>query len=109
MRKRNVNSPCLLFRDVNSAHYGDSFPAAIKATALSMINTGCQVKVGQQIYARMVATMSDDIEVLLSQLTLDEKISLIAGKSQWRTASIERLGIPSLKVSEVIKKQCYSG
>lgn len=82
---------------------------AIGATALLMINTGYQVIVGRQIYARMVATMSDDIEHLLSQLTLDEKISLIAGKSQWRTASIERLGIPSLKVSEILQKQCYSG
>ena len=45
--------------------------------------------------------MLDDIESLLSSLTLDEKISLIAGKSQWRTADIERLGIPSLKVSQV--------
>lgn len=50
---------------------------------------------------RTGANMLDDIEYLLSSLTLDEKISLIAGKSQWRTADIERLGIPSLKVSQV--------
>ncbi|PYH91640.1 glycoside hydrolase [Aspergillus ellipticus CBS 707.79] len=40
------------------------------------------------------------IEALVSQLTLEEKISLIAGHSTWRTAAIERLGIPNLKVSD---------
>lgn len=50
--------------------------------------------------------MSDDTEVLLSSLTLEEKLSLIAGESQWRTASIERLGIPSLKVSPLIMNPC---
>ncbi|KAK9238584.1 glycoside hydrolase superfamily [Lipomyces kononenkoae] len=43
---------------------------------------------------------SIDIETLLSQLTLEEKISLLAGKSTWRTAEIERLSIPNLKVSD---------
>ncbi|KAL2823434.1 glycoside hydrolase superfamily [Aspergillus cavernicola] len=37
---------------------------------------------------------------LLSSLTLEEKLSLIAGESQWRTATIKRLGIPALKVSD---------
>ncbi|KAH7131321.1 glycoside hydrolase superfamily, partial [Dactylonectria macrodidyma] len=40
------------------------------------------------------------IQHLLSQLTLDEKLSLLAGGSQWRTAAIKRLGIPALKVSD---------
>ncbi|KAL4793231.1 glycoside hydrolase superfamily [Aspergillus venezuelensis] len=39
-------------------------------------------------------------ESLLASLTLDEKCQLIAGQSQWRTAAIERLAIPSLKVSD---------
>jgi beta-glucosidase len=39
-----------------------------------------------------------DTASLLARLTLDEKCRLIAGESQRRTASIERLGIPSLKV-----------
>ncbi|KAL3468851.1 periplasmic beta-glucosidase precursor [Aspergillus californicus] len=41
-----------------------------------------------------------DTASLLASLTLDEKCQLIAGKSQWRTAAIDRLGIPSLKVSD---------
>lgn len=40
-----------------------------------------------------------DLGFLLESLTLDEKLQLIAGQSQWRTAKIDRLGIPSLKVS----------
>ncbi|KAJ5374231.1 hypothetical protein N7517_006237 [Penicillium concentricum] len=47
-----------------------------------------------------MVTISDDTEFLLSSLTLDEKLALIAGESQWRTASIKRLGIPSLKMSD---------
>ncbi|KAI2979258.1 Fungal specific transcription factor domain family protein [Aspergillus niger] len=41
-----------------------------------------------------------DTDTLLSHLTLEEKCQLIAGQSQWRTATIERLGIPALKVSD---------
>ncbi|GLB05369.1 hypothetical protein AtubIFM57258_000649 [Aspergillus tubingensis] len=41
-----------------------------------------------------------DLEFLLESLTLDEKLQLIAGQSQWRTAKIDRLGIPSLKISD---------
>ncbi|PYH87220.1 periplasmic beta-glucosidase precursor [Aspergillus uvarum CBS 121591] len=45
--------------------------------------------------------MSDlNTESLLARLTLDEKLALIAGQSQWRTAAIDRLDIPSLKVSD---------
>ncbi|KAH7014865.1 hypothetical protein EDB80DRAFT_864298 [Ilyonectria destructans] len=41
-----------------------------------------------------------DAEALVSMLTLDEKLSLLAGGSQWRTAAVERLGIPNLKMSD---------
>ncbi|RPB09350.1 glycoside hydrolase family 3 domain protein [Morchella conica CCBAS932] len=44
--------------------------------------------------------MAIDTQVLLSQLTLEEKISLLAGGSTWRTAPIPRLGIPSIKVTD---------
>jgi beta-glucosidase len=40
------------------------------------------------------------IERLLKQLTLEEKISMLAGADTWRTVAIERLGIPSLKMSD---------
>ncbi|KAF7556682.1 hypothetical protein G7Z17_g1244 [Cylindrodendrum hubeiense] len=41
-----------------------------------------------------------DANVLVSKMTLDEKLSLLAGGSQWRTAAIERLGVPNLKMSD---------
>ncbi len=40
------------------------------------------------------------IAALLHALTLEEKISLLAGASMWTTAPIERLGIPAMKVSD---------
>jgi hypothetical protein len=40
-----------------------------------------------------------DLQGLIQQMSLDEKISMLAGKSVWETANIDRLGIPSLKVS----------
>lgn len=40
------------------------------------------------------------IEELQSQLTLEEKIRLLAGQNFWETTPIERLGIPSAKVSD---------
>ena len=40
------------------------------------------------------------VEKLLKQLTLKEKISLLSGRDAWNTVAIERLGIPSLTVSD---------
>lgn len=40
------------------------------------------------------------IEELLSQLTLEEKISMIHGAGLFRTAGVPRLGIPPLKMSD---------
>lgn len=41
-----------------------------------------------------------DIENLIPQMTLDEKISLLAGADLWHTIPIKRLGIPVLKVTD---------
>ena len=40
------------------------------------------------------------IDELLGKMTLEEKVSLLAGIDLWRTPAIERLGIPALKVSD---------
>jgi len=40
------------------------------------------------------------IGALLDAMTLEEKVSLLAGASTWSAASIERLGIPAIKVSD---------
>ena len=39
-------------------------------------------------------------EALVDQLTIDEQVSLLAGVDFWHTASVERLGIPALRVSD---------
>lgn len=41
----------------------------------------------------------EDIKSLISQMTLEEKTSLLAGLNMWQTAAIERLGIPSITMT----------
>ncbi|KAF9698526.1 hypothetical protein EKO04_003917 [Ascochyta lentis] len=40
------------------------------------------------------------IEDVLSQLTIDEKVSLLSGKDFWHTRDIPRLSIPSIRMSD---------
>jgi beta-glucosidase len=44
--------------------------------------------------------MSDRIRKLLSELTLEEKVSLVAGRDMWSTPGVPRLGIPPLVVTD---------
>jgi beta-glucosidase len=44
--------------------------------------------------------MNQQVEALLNQMTLEEKISLAAGATFWTTVPVERLGIPALKVTD---------
>lgn len=44
--------------------------------------------------------MEEKINELLTQMTLEEKVALLAGKDMWTTVPIERLGIPQMKVSD---------
>ncbi|CAK7226915.1 hypothetical protein SCUCBS95973_006361 [Sporothrix curviconia] len=49
----------------------------------------------------MAATPSDgDLAALLTQCTIEEKISLLSLKNVWETAAVDRVGIPSLKFSD---------
>ncbi|BCS00565.1 beta-glucosidase H [Aspergillus luchuensis] len=41
-----------------------------------------------------------DIEELIKQLTLDEKVALLTGDDFWHTVPIPRLGIPSIRLSD---------
>ncbi|MEO7912065.1 MAG: glycoside hydrolase family 3 C-terminal domain-containing protein [Roseiflexaceae bacterium] len=40
------------------------------------------------------------IDALLGELTVAEKVSLLAGASMWLSTPVERLGIPAIKVSD---------
>ena len=42
----------------------------------------------------------DKIDTLLRQLTLEEKVSLLSGKDAWNIPGIERLSIPTLKMTD---------
>jgi beta-glucosidase len=42
----------------------------------------------------------NSIDDLIAELTLEEKVSLLAGTDWWHTAAVERLGIPPLKMSD---------
>lgn len=44
--------------------------------------------------------MNTDITKLISQMTLEEKASLCSGLDNWRTKGIERLGIPSVTMTD---------
>jgi beta-glucosidase len=44
--------------------------------------------------------MQEKIEALLRQMTIAEKISLLAGASWWCTAPVERLWIPAIKTTD---------
>lgn len=41
-----------------------------------------------------------DLEDLLNQMTLQEKVAMLAGSDMWHTVPVERLGIPAIKVSD---------
>ncbi|PXW69807.1 beta-glucosidase [Blastomonas natatoria] len=43
---------------------------------------------------------ADRCAQLLAEMSLDEKIGLLAGKDFWSLSSVERLGIPSLRMSD---------
>lgn len=44
--------------------------------------------------------MTRDIKSIISQMTLEEKASLCSGLDFWNTKGIERLGIPSIMVTD---------
>ncbi len=41
-----------------------------------------------------------DVEDVLEKLNIDEKIALLSGTDFWHTASVPRLGVPAIRVSD---------
>lgn len=48
----------------------------------------------------MVAAIASEIEAIISNLTLEEKVSLLAGKDFWRTRDIQEKGVASIKTTD---------
>ena len=48
----------------------------------------------------MSSQPSARVSELLSQLTLEEQVSLLAGANNWETVAIERVGIPAMRVTD---------
>jgi beta-glucosidase len=48
----------------------------------------------------MESEMEEKVEHLLAQMTLEEKVSMLAGADAWHTVPVERLGIPAIKVTD---------
>lgn len=44
--------------------------------------------------------MAKKIETLIAQMTVEEKIAMLAGADMWHTVAIERLGIPAIRVTD---------
>lgn len=45
--------------------------------------------------------MGSKIENILEALTLEEKVSLLAGKDFWETVPISAKGVPAIKVCKI--------
>jgi len=48
----------------------------------------------------MFQLSEDEIPSLVGQMTVGEKVALLSGRGLWKTASIERLGIPSVVMTD---------
>ncbi|RWX81323.1 glycosyl hydrolase [Neorhizobium lilium] len=48
----------------------------------------------------MFQPSEDEIQSLVAQMTMAEKVDLLSGRGLWKTASIERLGIPSIVMTD---------
>jgi beta-glucosidase len=44
--------------------------------------------------------MKERVEELLGLMTIEEKVSMLAGSAMWYTTPVERLGIPAIKVTD---------
>src|SRR5258707_2008664 len=64
----------------------------------------CMVHPSPFVMKGVIVAMKDvslsALEDLLRQMTLEEKVSLLAGADIWQTVPVERLGIPAVKVTD---------
>lgn len=68
-------------------------PGSLSVNHFHLASTLLSVKMGS--YSPV-----PDIPALVSQLTFQEKISLLAGKDFWSTHGVDRINVPAMKVSD---------
>ena len=54
----------------------------------------------KNILEKEIASMKRNIKQLISQMTLEEKAGMCSGLDFWHLKGVERLGIPSVMVSD---------
>lgn len=64
--------------------------------------TSTKTKTGQNTYIGKTMTTKNDAEIekLISQMTLEEKIGMLHGNSMFTSGGVKRLGIPELKMAD---------
>ena len=69
------------------------------AMVLVILPTGC-IKNDIPDYLNPELPVNDRVNNLLSLLTLEEKASFLTGRDMWHIKGVERLGIPSIRVTD---------
>jgi beta-glucosidase len=65
-----------------------------------MLNKGMDDLESMPLFIRGVKNMVGDLKKIINQMTLEEKASLCSGLDFWNTNSIERLGVPSIMMTD---------
>jgi beta-glucosidase len=64
------------------------------------VSTGCRVPADEAIPVDATADVETQIDSLLGQMTLEEKLDMIHASSSFTSGGVERLGIPELVMSD---------
>jgi hypothetical protein len=48
-------------------------------------------------------TDNEKIDNIIREMTLEEKAAMIRGKDLWNTEAVERLGVPSIRMTSTIR------
>ena len=66
----------------------------------SAVQSGSSAPTQIAMMGSQAVSSSFDVEDVLSNLTVSEKIALLSGVDSWHTAPVHRLGVPSIRLSD---------